>query len=123
MHPQGEEVLKQMPQEICNLLSKFDLESHIVIYAVCPACNCTFEPQFPNGPDSPTYPSTCTNAPYPGTDICGVLGGRSLDSLMAQAWSRQEARWLCSGYATEQTTKTGLKLLLGPLTLHHLTWI
>ena len=34
----------------------------------------------------------------------GVLGGRSLDSLMAQAWTRREARQLC-GYATEQTTK------------------
>ena len=42
MHPHGEEVLKQMPQEIRNLLSKFDLESCIVIYAVCPACDCTF---------------------------------------------------------------------------------
>ena len=71
VHPYGEEVLKQMPQEICNLLSKFDLKSRIVIYAVCPTCDCTFKPQFPNGPDSPTYPSTCTNVPYPGTDVCG----------------------------------------------------
>ena len=70
VHPHGKEVLKQMPQEIRNLLSKFDLESRIVIYAVCPACDCTFEPQFPNGPDSPTYPSTCTNVPYPGADVC-----------------------------------------------------
>ena len=54
-----------------------------------------------------------------------VLGGGSLDSLMAQAWTRQEARQLC-GYATEQTTKWVLrtpKLLLRPQTLHHLTWI
>ena len=57
-----------MPQ---NLLSKFDLESHTVIYAVCPTCDCTFKPQFSNGPDSPTYPSTCTNVPYPGAGLCG----------------------------------------------------
>ena len=71
MHPHGKEVLKQMPQEICNLLSKFDLESHTVIYAVCPTYDCTFKPQFPDGPDSPTYPSMCTNVPYPGAGISG----------------------------------------------------
>ena len=70
MHPHGEEVLKQMPQEIRSLLSKFDLESRTVIYAICPACDCTFKPQFPNGPDSPAYPSICTNVPYPGADVC-----------------------------------------------------
>ena len=71
MHPHGEEILKQMPQVIHNLLSKFDLESRTVIYAICPTCECTLEPQFPNGPDSPTYPSTYTNVPYPGTGVCG----------------------------------------------------
>ena len=36
VHPHGKEVLKQMPQEIHTLLSKLDLESCIVIYAICP---------------------------------------------------------------------------------------
>jgi len=71
MHPHGKEVLKQMPQEIRSLLSKFDVESRTIIYAVCPACHFTYEPQFPNGPDSPTYPPTCTNIPHPEADICG----------------------------------------------------
>lgn len=71
IHAHGEEVMKQMPQEIRNLLSKFDLESRTVIYAVCPTCDCTYEPQFPNGPDLPAYPSACTNIPHPGADICG----------------------------------------------------
>ena len=70
MHPHGEEVLKQVPQEICSLLSKFDLKSCTVIYAICPTCDCTFEPQFPNGPDLPAYPSICTNVPYPGANVC-----------------------------------------------------
>ena len=38
-----------------------------------------------------------------------VLGGGSLGSLMAQARTRQEARQLCCGYATEQTTKRSHK--------------
>jgi hypothetical protein len=71
IHPHGEEVLKQMPQEIRSLLSKFDIESRTITYAVCPTCDCTYEPLFPNGPKSPTYPPTCTNIPHPGTDVCG----------------------------------------------------
>ena len=70
LQPHGEEVLKQMPQEIRNLLSKFDLESRTIVYAVCPACHCTYEPQFPNGPDSPIYPPTCTNIPHPEAEVC-----------------------------------------------------
>ena len=52
--PRGEEILKQMPQEIRSLLSKFDLDSRTITYAVCPTCDCTYEPEFPNGPNSPT---------------------------------------------------------------------
>ena len=71
LQPHGKEVLKQMPQEIHNLLSKFDLESHTIIYVVFPACHCTYTPQFPNGPDSPIYPPTCTNIPHPEAEVCG----------------------------------------------------
>ena len=69
--PHGEEVLKQMPQEIRSLLSKFDLESHTITYAVCPTCDCTHKPLFPNCSKLPTYPTTCTNTPHLGMDICG----------------------------------------------------
>ena len=44
----------------------------------------------------------------PRIKLNGVLGGRSLDSLMAWAQTRQEGRPLC-GYATEQTIKTSPK--------------
>ena len=70
LQPHGEEVLKQMPHKIRNLLSKFDLESHTIIYMVCPACHCTYKLQFLNGPDSPIYPPTCTNIPHPEAEVC-----------------------------------------------------
>ena len=76
--PRGEEILKQMPQEIRSLLSKFDLDSRTITYAVCPTCDCTYEPEFPNGPNSPTYPPTCTNIPEPEADICGECLLRSV---------------------------------------------
>ena len=71
MHPNGEEVMKQMPQEIQSLLSKFDLESCTIIYAVYPACDCTYEPEILIGSNLPTSLSTCTNIPHPEADICG----------------------------------------------------
>ena len=55
-----------------------------------------------------------------------VLGGRSLDSLMAQAQTRQKARWLWVAMLLNKQPKGVLRtpeLLLGPQTLHHLTWI
>ena len=36
---------------------------------------------------------------------------------------KAEGKMTLSGYAAEQTTKRTPKLLLGPQTLHHLTWI
>ena len=55
-----------------------------------------------------------------------VLGGRSLDSLMAKAQTRQETRQLCVAMLLNKQPKEVLRtpeLLLGPQTLHHLTWI
>ena len=79
MHPNGEEVMKQMPQKIQSLLSKFDLESCTIIYAVYPTCDCTYEPKILIGSDLPTYPSTCTNIPHPEADICGEHLLRDVD--------------------------------------------
>lgn len=107
MHPHGEEVLKQMPQEIRSLLSKFDLESRTIIYAVCPACDCTYEPEFPNDSDSPTYPSNCTNIPHPEADMCGE---RLLQSVVVDDDDDAEPR------TTEvKTTKKPIK----PFVYHH----
>ena len=52
--------------------------------------------------------------------------GRSLDSMMAWAQTRQEARQLCLAMLLNKQPKQvprTPKLLIGPLTLHHLTWI
>ncbi|KIM72550.1 hypothetical protein PILCRDRAFT_31963, partial [Piloderma croceum F 1598] len=42
--PTHEDIIAQMPQNIQQVLSKFDLDSRTTTYAVCPACHCTYKP-------------------------------------------------------------------------------
>jgi len=65
------DVIAQMPQTIRAALSKFDLDSRVVVYAVCPACHCTYKPRYNEGSTYPLYDEFCTNRPQPESDICG----------------------------------------------------
>lgn len=64
------EIFKQTPTTIRSALSRFNLDSRTVIYAVCTTCHCTFEPQFAEGSTLPVYPTHCTNRPTPEADVC-----------------------------------------------------
>ncbi|KAI5980970.1 hypothetical protein EDD15DRAFT_2380662 [Pisolithus albus] len=63
--------LTQIPKTIPASLSRFSLEPHTTVYAVCPACNCTYKPRAERGKYS--YPTLCTNIPRPGADICNAM--------------------------------------------------
>ncbi|KIM77364.1 hypothetical protein PILCRDRAFT_12008 [Piloderma croceum F 1598] len=65
------DVIAQMPQNIRAALSKFDLDSWVVVYAVCPVCHCTYKPRYDEGSTYPIYNEFCTNRPEPESDICG----------------------------------------------------
>lgn len=69
---QQENILAQLPQNITSALSKFNLDGQTTIYAVCPACHCTYKPQHKEGSSLPFYPARCTNKPQPESDECGV---------------------------------------------------
>jgi len=53
--PSGLHSLAQIPDTLATMLSKFHLEGHVVIYAVCPACHCTFKPEYKKGSETPIY--------------------------------------------------------------------
>jgi hypothetical protein len=72
-------VLKEIPLSIRGALSKLDLESRTIIYAVCPACHCTYEPKYTPGEELPRYPQRCTNIPHPEAEICGEQLLRDFD--------------------------------------------
>ncbi|KIK12253.1 hypothetical protein PISMIDRAFT_50287, partial [Pisolithus microcarpus 441] len=63
--------LAQIPKTIPAALSRFSLEPRTTVYAVCPACNCTYKPRAERGKYS--YPTLCTNIPRPGADICNAM--------------------------------------------------
>lgn len=71
MDSRHQSTIAQMPANIREVLSHFDLESRTVIYAVCPTCHCTYAPQFALGNDTPEYPSHCTHRPTPESGVCG----------------------------------------------------
>ncbi|KAH9478862.1 hypothetical protein JR316_0009324 [Psilocybe cubensis] len=69
---QQQHILDQIPSTLNTALSKFNLSSKTVTYAVCPACHCTYPPAFPLDPNKPEYPSVCNNFPNLGSDLCGI---------------------------------------------------
>jgi hypothetical protein len=73
------DVIAQMPQNIRAALSKFDLDSRVAVYAVCPVCHCTYKPRYDEGSTYPTYNEFCTNRPEPESGICGESLLRRVD--------------------------------------------
>ena len=67
-----QEVLREMPGNINSVLSKFDFQSKITIYAVCPKCHCTYAPLYNPGDSTPQYPSHCTHSPNAESGPCGA---------------------------------------------------
>lgn len=65
-----QDTIAQLPNNIRAALSKFSLESKTVVYAVCPACHCTFAPKFTLGDPTPKYPSLCNNRATPEAGEC-----------------------------------------------------
>ena len=68
--PKHEDIIAQMPQNIRQALSKFDLDSHTTTYAVCPACHCTYKPQYNKGSLVSIYDKTCHNRPTLESGLC-----------------------------------------------------
>jgi hypothetical protein len=66
-----ENICSNIPTTITSALAHFKLDGRVMIYAVCPACNCTFKPQITSGNSSPVYPDRCTNQPGPEPEQCG----------------------------------------------------
>ncbi|HEV7738573.1 MAG TPA: hypothetical protein VGO47_14530 [Chlamydiales bacterium] len=54
-------ILVQIPETLKLALSRFNLDGHVTLYAVCPACHCTFKPSYKPGSVIPIYPSHCTS--------------------------------------------------------------
>jgi hypothetical protein len=60
--------LEQLPRSINDALSRFNLEGRTTIYAVCPACHCTYAPE--GSAERRVYPNLCTNRPEPDGEVC-----------------------------------------------------
>ena len=59
--PKHEDIIAQMPQNIQQALSKFDLDSCTTTYAVCPTCHCTYKPWYNKGSLVLIYDKMCCN--------------------------------------------------------------
>lgn len=55
-----ENILKQVPSTIESALSKLNIHSKTIPYAIC-SCHCTYAPVYAEGSSIPTYPQYCTN--------------------------------------------------------------
>ena len=65
--------IAQMPINIREALSQFNIEINTVVYAVCPNCHFTYSPQLALGDRTPKYPSHCMHQPTLESDMCGQL--------------------------------------------------
>ena len=63
--------IAQMPINIREALSQFNIKSNTVVYAVCPNCHFTYSPQFALGDRTPKYTSHCMHQPTLESDVCG----------------------------------------------------
>lgn len=68
--PSQQDIIADLPKSIRTALSRFNLEAKTTIYAVCPACHCTYKPYFVDGNPLPQYPPRCTNKPNLAPDEC-----------------------------------------------------
>ena len=64
------DILSQIPSTITAALSKLNLDGRSTVYAVCPACHCTYEPHFNHDSSIPIYPDRCSNRPKPDSETC-----------------------------------------------------
>ena len=70
MNSRQEDILAQMPQTIHEALSRCNLDSSTMTFAVCPACHCTYEPLYKEGSTIPIYDEFCTNRRTPESEAC-----------------------------------------------------
>ena len=61
-----------MPRDIHLVLSKFNFQPKMTIYAIFPNCHCTYAPIFNSGDSTPQYPSHCTYSPNAEPALCGA---------------------------------------------------
>lgn len=71
MQPRHHDIIAQVPTSITKALSLIDLNAATTTYAVCPTCNCTYEPIFKTGSKVPQYQAICNNRPTPESNECG----------------------------------------------------
>ena len=69
VHP--DDVHSQIPRTVDAAMKCFSLQSKVTIFAVCPACHCTYKPEVIPGSDNVVFPQTCSNKPLPGASACG----------------------------------------------------
>lgn len=65
-NPPALRALRELPKTLRSALEHFDVEGQYTVYAVCPACHCTYAPDS----NSRYTKKTCTNKPLPG-QRCG----------------------------------------------------
>lgn len=70
LDPTHEHTLAQIPASITAALSTLNLDGRVTIYAVCPACHCTYKLRYKPGSTLAIYPSQCTNKPKPELGHC-----------------------------------------------------
>jgi len=71
--PLGLYIASQLPKSLGTAMSKFQFDGEITVYAVCPACHCTYKSSFKPGSTTPIYPDRCTNVPIPDQPACNEL--------------------------------------------------
>ncbi|KAL5537310.1 hypothetical protein ACEPAF_1133 [Sanghuangporus sanghuang] len=71
---QVNQIMENIPIDSRTVRSRFDLSGRTTEYAVCPKCNCLYEPEKrtthgPQANDSP-YPKLCSNRATPSSERC-----------------------------------------------------
>ena len=67
------DILSQIPSTIIAILSKVNLDGQSTVYAICPACHCTYKPHFNHDSSIPIYLDCCSNKPKPYSETCNEL--------------------------------------------------
>ncbi|KAJ3833755.1 hypothetical protein F5878DRAFT_665383 [Lentinula raphanica] len=67
---QQQAALSSIPDDVRGLEQKFNLDVETTVFAVCPRCNCTYEPTLLPSSSDPSYPSRCTFRSTTVSDPC-----------------------------------------------------
>lgn len=54
-------ILNQLPTSLYSTLKQFDIDGRTTMYAVCPACSCTYKPSYNRVTATASYPAQCAN--------------------------------------------------------------